>query len=77
MLSFPGAGRGLGNNRVPIIASFFFNFFPFFFLIFKVFLLNYLSVATCSCLLLFFFRSLLVNTGKNICTLQPFASYRQ
>ena len=47
MLSFPGAGRGLGQQLSPHSASFFFNFFPFFF--------NYLAVATCSCLLLGFF----------------------
>ena len=47
-------GGGWGKNRVPILASLFFNFFPFF-LIFEVFFLNYLAIATCSCLLLGFF----------------------
>ena len=31
MLSFPGAGRGLGQQSSRVLASFFFNFFPFFF----------------------------------------------
>ena len=69
-LASQGRGGGWGNNQVPILASFFFNFFPFFF--------NYLAVATCSCLLLRFFRSLLVNIGKNICMLfrpNPFAFF--
>ena len=56
-LASQGRGGGWGNNRVPILASFFFNIFPFFF--------NYLAAATCSCLLLVF-RSLLVNIVKNI-----------
>ena len=75
-LASKGRGEGWGNNRVSILASFFFNFFPFF----NFFFLNYLAVATCSCLLLGFFRSLLVNIGKNICTVcyfdaNPFASF--
>ena len=43
MLSFPGAGRGGGNNRVPILALFFFNFFPFF-KFFKFFLKLFCSL---------------------------------
>ena len=46
-LASQGREGSWGNNRVTILASFFFNFFPFFF--------NYLAVATCSCLLLGFF----------------------
>ena len=51
MLSFPGAGMGLEQQSSPHSC-------------FVLFFLNYLSVATCSCLLLGVFRSLLVNIGK-------------
>ena len=60
MLSFPGAGRGLEQQSSPAHSCF--VLFQF------LFQLDYLAVATCSCLLLGFF-SLLVNTGKNICML--------
>ena len=51
MLSFPGAGRGLGQQSSPRSCFVLFQLFSVF-LIFKVFFLNYLAVATCSCLLL-------------------------
>ena len=62
-----GAGEGaVATMEHPFLLRPFSICFPFL-LIFKVFFLNYLAVATCSCLLLGFFRSLLVNIGKNIC----------
>ena len=65
MLSFPGAGRGGGwdNNQVPILASFFFNFFPVFF--------NYLAVARCSCLLLGFFLFFISKYWKKYMLFRP------
>ena len=65
MLSFPGAGRLLGQQSSPHSCFVLFQLFS----VSLIFFLNYLSVATCSCLLLGFFRSLLVNIGKNICML--------
>ena len=69
LIAFQGRKGGWGNNRVPILASFFFNFFPFF-LIFEVFFLNYLAVAV---------ATLFVNNGKIISTpilLPPFAGFQ-
>ena len=69
-LAFQGRGGGWGNNRVPILASFFFNFFPFFF--------NYLAVATCSCLLLGFFSFFISKYWKKymyVISTQSFASF--
>ena len=60
MLSFPGAGRDWGNNRVPILASFFFNFnfFRFFnFLSFFKFSILWLRRVHVYCWVFSFFIS--------------------
>ena len=67
MLSFPGEGRGLGQQSSPHSCFVLFQFFSVF--------VNFLSVflkLSCGCdVFMFivgvFFRSLLVNIGKNIC----------
>ena len=48
MLSFPGAGRGQGQQSSPHSCFVLFQ-------LFSVFFFNNLAVATCSCLLLGFF----------------------
>ena len=67
MLSFPGEGRGLGQQSSHHSCFVLFQFFSVF--------VNFLSVflkLSCGCdvfifIVGFFFRSLLVNIGKNIC----------
>ena len=55
MLCFPGAGRDWVNSRVPILASFFFNFFPFF-----NFLIFFLKLS-CGCDMSIFIVGSLIN----------------